>query len=315
MAHFFISYTGADVQWAEWIAWVLEDAGHSVILQKWDFRPGGNFIVQMQDAAAKADRTIAVLSPDYLKSGFATPEWAAAFVNDPTGSKLKLVPVRVRECNPDGLLKAVVYIDLVGADEHVAKQRLLDGLSNLRAKPATQPRFPGQPHSVHPAAPFPGPSRATVASREPYRPKIRSSVTELDQRRFLQAGFKRIREYFEHGLLTTAQSHPQIETEITDATAIDFQAEIFVDGKSRCSCRIWLGGMFGHGISYAEGPSIRGDAMNESLSVSVSRGEIAFRALMGGSFGRLPEGLDASHLTVEEAAEYLWRRFVTPLEF
>jgi hypothetical protein len=36
---FFISYTGADQAWAEWIADQLEAAGHTTVLQAWDFRP------------------------------------------------------------------------------------------------------------------------------------------------------------------------------------------------------------------------------------------------------------------------------------
>jgi len=30
---FFISRTGADAKWAEWIAWILEDSGYSVLVQ------------------------------------------------------------------------------------------------------------------------------------------------------------------------------------------------------------------------------------------------------------------------------------------
>jgi len=96
MPDFFISYTAADKAWAEWIGWTLEDAGFSVTLQAWDFVPGSNFALEMQRAAATAPRTIAVLSPDYLKSRFAAPEWAAAFAQDPEGLKRSLVPVRVR---------------------------------------------------------------------------------------------------------------------------------------------------------------------------------------------------------------------------
>jgi hypothetical protein len=44
----------------------------------------------MQEAAAQADFTIAVLSDNYLKSEYAQPEWAAAFVQDPTGKKRQL---------------------------------------------------------------------------------------------------------------------------------------------------------------------------------------------------------------------------------
>jgi len=62
--HFFISYNKADREWAEWIAWALEEAGYSTILQAWDFGPGANFVLEMDKAAKEAERTIAVLSPE-----------------------------------------------------------------------------------------------------------------------------------------------------------------------------------------------------------------------------------------------------------
>jgi hypothetical protein len=78
-ADFFITYTSSDAPWAEWIGWVLEESGASIVMQAWDFVPGSNFVLEMQRAASAAQRTIAVLSPNYLKSQFAAPEWAAAF--------------------------------------------------------------------------------------------------------------------------------------------------------------------------------------------------------------------------------------------
>jgi len=54
--------------WAEWIAWKLEEAGYSTVTQAWDFKPGGNFVLEMHNAATIADRTIAVLSQKYLES-------------------------------------------------------------------------------------------------------------------------------------------------------------------------------------------------------------------------------------------------------
>jgi phage replication-related protein YjqB (UPF0714/DUF867 family) len=39
---FFISYTGKDQKWAEWIAWHLEEAGYSTVLQAWDFHASRN---------------------------------------------------------------------------------------------------------------------------------------------------------------------------------------------------------------------------------------------------------------------------------
>ncbi len=48
---FFISYTGADRQWAEWIAFQLKEAGYTVIIQAWDFHAGKNFVLEMHRAA------------------------------------------------------------------------------------------------------------------------------------------------------------------------------------------------------------------------------------------------------------------------
>ncbi|SRR5256885_16655553 len=78
---FFVSYNKADRYWGEWIAWQLEEAGFSVVIQAWDFRPGSNFILEMQKAATEAERTIAVLSNGYLDALYTQPEWAAAFAS------------------------------------------------------------------------------------------------------------------------------------------------------------------------------------------------------------------------------------------
>jgi hypothetical protein len=47
----------------------------------------------MHHSAQEAQCTLAVLSPDYLTSGFAEAEWAAAFAQDPTGELGLLLPV------------------------------------------------------------------------------------------------------------------------------------------------------------------------------------------------------------------------------
>jgi hypothetical protein len=150
MNHFFISYNKADRAWAEWIAWQLERAGYTTIIQAWDFEPGSNFVLEMNKGTIDAERTIAVFSPDYLSALYTQPEWAAAFIQDPTGEKRTLVPVRIRECNPEGLLKALVYIDLVGKNEIQARETLLVGVKRERFKALTAPHFPGAPTSSQP---------------------------------------------------------------------------------------------------------------------------------------------------------------------
>ena len=143
MTDFFISYNRHDKAWAEWIAWTLEEDGYTVVIEAWDFRAGGNFALDMHRAASEAERTIAVLSTNYLNGQFTHPEWAAAFAQDPTGEKHLLVPVRVGACEPAGLLGSIIYVDLVDLDEGEAKDWLLQSLAEGRAKPDEKPYFPG----------------------------------------------------------------------------------------------------------------------------------------------------------------------------
>jgi tetratricopeptide (TPR) repeat protein len=158
MTRFFVSYTQADREWAEWIAWQLEDAGHEAILQAWDFPPGSNFVHEMQQATATADRTIAVLSPAYLASEFASADWYAGFRQDPVGAERRLLPVRVRDCNPEGLLGSIVYADFVGRDDQAARAALLAAANGgKRAKPITAPPFPTDAAARNGESPaFPG---------------------------------------------------------------------------------------------------------------------------------------------------------------
>lgn len=139
---FFISYAKADRQWAAWITFELEAAHYSTIIQAWDIRPGTNFVAEMDEAARRAERTILVLSADYLKSDFSFAEWAVAFRADPKGKQGKVLPVRIERCKVEGLLGPIGYIDLVGLDEQQAREKLLAGVKRERAKPASVP-FPG----------------------------------------------------------------------------------------------------------------------------------------------------------------------------
>jgi tetratricopeptide (TPR) repeat protein len=151
---FFISYNKADREWAVSIAYWLEEAGYSTVVQAWDFKPGGNFVLDMHRASMEAERTIAVLSPDYLNALYTQPEWTAAVAADPTGEQGLLLLVRVRECELKGLLRPFVYVDLVGLGEEAAKAALVAAAARKRAKPTTAPAFPGGPPAFPGATPW-----------------------------------------------------------------------------------------------------------------------------------------------------------------
>lgn len=103
--------------------------------------PGSNFVHEMDKAIAENEGLIAVLSPDYLQSSFCKSEWQAFYQKDPNGEARVLIPVRVRECQPQGLLSQRVYIDLVGKAQDDARQLLIAKVKAARKKVETPERF------------------------------------------------------------------------------------------------------------------------------------------------------------------------------
>jgi len=172
---FFLSYTQADKAWAEWIAWVLEEDSHRVLIQAWDFVPGTNWIHEMQAGIDQSTRTIAILSPDYLTSVYGSAEWQAIWAVDPTGNWRNLLVVRVTDCRRPGLLAGVVGVDLFGLDDAAATAQLramVKAAVSGRAKPAVKPKFPGAMRAVPREPQFPGPEegQASVATgRRPHK--------------------------------------------------------------------------------------------------------------------------------------------------
>lgn len=157
----FVSYNKNDRPWAEWIAWQLEEAGLKTIIQDWDFR--GNWILEMNEAM-KSDRTVIVLSKNYVEAEYTQSEWANAFAKDPRGIHDTLIPVKVGSVEPPPILSQIIYVDLVGLNEGSARERLLTRIFGNRGRPQEPPRFPSS-GLVQP--PFP----SEVATSSPYSTK------------------------------------------------------------------------------------------------------------------------------------------------
>jgi hypothetical protein len=144
-ADFFVSYTSADRAWAEWIAWQLEAHGYRVRIQAWDFTPGRSWTHEMQQGTTTAERVVVVLSAAYLESEHGEAEWQVFQAKDPLGKRGLLLPVRVGDVEPSGLLTTRIYVDLVGRDANSARATLLAAARRVRGKPTSEPEFPGMP--------------------------------------------------------------------------------------------------------------------------------------------------------------------------
>ena len=102
------------------------------------------------------------------------PEWAAAFARDPQGQERVLIPIRVKKCKPEGLLKTIIYVDLVNLSQAEARGAILGAFSD-RAKPSKAPAFPGR----QPPVAYPGSNKSEAELGSP--PLISSKQQRLSK--------------------------------------------------------------------------------------------------------------------------------------
>ncbi|MEU3238269.1 FxSxx-COOH system tetratricopeptide repeat protein [Streptomyces anthocyanicus] len=138
---FFISYAGTDRAWAEWVGWHLEQAGHRVILDVWDWRTGDNLVQRMDEALERADAVIALFSTSYFEDErWTTEEWTAAVAH-----RDRLIPLALEPLTTSDLprvLAAKLRKNLHGLDESAALTALREAV-NSGSRPSAPPPFPG----------------------------------------------------------------------------------------------------------------------------------------------------------------------------
>jgi TIR domain len=142
---FFVSYAHEDHEWAEWVAWQLEQAGYTVLFQKWDMVAGTNWVKLMRQGISASKRTVVVLSEHYLSSLYGEAEWSSAWADDPLSEQRKLLILRITECERPDVLRWIVSVDLFGRTEKSARELLVESVKNIvagRAKPAAAPAYP-----------------------------------------------------------------------------------------------------------------------------------------------------------------------------
>ena len=128
MKDFFVSYAHNDLDFATWVAELLEKNSYSVTIQAWDFKPGYNFVSQIDEALSECERLIVILSENYLKSDWCKAEWTSKFVEQIKLEERRIIPIRIEPVDIKGLLSTIVYIDIVDKSEAEAKQCIFNGI-------------------------------------------------------------------------------------------------------------------------------------------------------------------------------------------
>ncbi|WP_128432190.1 FxSxx-COOH system tetratricopeptide repeat protein [Streptomyces cyaneus] len=174
----FVSHAGPDSQWAEWVAWHLQEAGYEVELGLWHWRTGDDFVKKMNDAMARCSAVVALFSPAYFAPGrYTEEEWTAVVAR--RDRFLPLVVEPLQEGQLPAILAGRLSKELHGLDETDAHAALLEAVRGP-AVPAGKPDFPGKPKGKSRAW-----KRKTPAGPQPRFPSGTSdpAVWDLRQRR------------------------------------------------------------------------------------------------------------------------------------
>lgn len=149
-----------------------------------------------------------------------------------------------------------------------------------------------------------------------YIPRIQRGFSQRDKDLFLRESFAAVKRYFAAGLKGIETQYEETETSFDVVSASKFFATIRFSGEVANRCKIWIEGLSSQdSIGYCAGPTIPdGDnSFNDILTVRHGSEVLAMKP--SGMWTGRTSFAEKSELSPEETAEYLWRRFVEPLEW
>ncbi|MEZ0093922.1 FxSxx-COOH system tetratricopeptide repeat protein [Streptacidiphilus sp. EB129] len=141
-ADLFLSFAPEDRMWADWVEAVLTRAGIRVVPRE----VGADPRTEAEQGLDSAARTVALLSPAYVRSPQAQTVWNSILGSDPVGSRRELIPVRVGDVRLTAPFSNRNSVDLVRLEEQQAAAALLRALGRTdplpQLVPGEGPRFP-----------------------------------------------------------------------------------------------------------------------------------------------------------------------------
>ncbi len=109
----FISYSHEDRKWVDdKLLPKLEEASLHVCIDYRDFDIGAPILVNIENAVEQSHKTLLILTPNWIKSEWATFESLLSQTHDPTNLNRRLLPVLVESCALPDRLRIFTLLDL-----------------------------------------------------------------------------------------------------------------------------------------------------------------------------------------------------------
>ncbi len=300
MRDIFICHAGEDKdEIVRPIVEALSQSGISCWYDEAEIRWGDSIVQKVNEGLASSRYVVVVFSPAFVQKNWPQRELNAVLNQEASTGEVKVLPLLVgseeekREIlRRFPLLNDKRYLPWDGDLRGIVKALL----SRLRPD--------GTYASGHSST-----SSRALGLRVPL-PKIKKQFSQRDRDVFLRNSFIVVKDYFQNALQELSHQYQEVETDFAEVHNFKFIATIYVRGEVANRCKIWIGGLSSSdSIAYQAGQfAIEGDnSFNDMLSVADDKQSLGFRpsSMWYGSYENDREKL----LTVEMAAEYLWRRF------
>jgi hypothetical protein len=136
----FISYSHRNKDWVrEWLVPQLKNAGLKVCIDAESFAPGAPSITEMGRAVLRSRKTVLVLTPEYLQSGWAEFENILVQTLDPAARQRRLIPALLVHCELPLRIRILTYIDFTREEEYAEKAAQLIGAIRRRQLTGRRP--------------------------------------------------------------------------------------------------------------------------------------------------------------------------------
>ncbi len=215
-----------------------------------------------------------------------------------------ILPIRIDDTEVPGIAETMGYRDI--------RQHSLESIANALAKKLTKARGQDGLSPFQVAQPERQEAANSSFGTIPM-PKRKKEFTQFQRDIFAKESFDFVKDYFQRALTQLKAHDAEIQTDFTQVNNLEFTARIYLHETVKCQCAIWLGDtLMPNTIYYNEGSQRSGhSSFNDYLTAEDNGEELRLR-ISGMAIG-MP--VDEHLVTKEKAAEYLWRRLTSRLEY
>lgn len=144
----FVSYSHADADWVKtWLLPRLEAAGLRACVDYRDFEVGAPSLENMEAAVERSRKTLAVLTPAWVRSEWTKFEALLSQAEDPAGVRRRTLPLMLEPCQIPRRLAIFTYADFT--DPAGREEELRRVVAAVRGQPADGPGARLAPHLAH----------------------------------------------------------------------------------------------------------------------------------------------------------------------